>query len=592
MKKYSDLICQYLKNAGYTHCFSVSGGNIMHLVGSLADHITVIPVVNEVAAGIAVEYFNETGKDKKAFALVTAGPGLTNIVTAIAGAYLESRELLVIGGQVKVEDLSKGMLRQKGIQEIDGVKITESITKLSVCMTEPVGREKFLEYINVGGIPRKGPVFLEIPLDVQARQVEENEEFTAKTALSKNIINLPQASADQISKSVELIKAAKRPVILIGGGVDRETVNELYGHFDNQSVPIMTTWNAADRIGCEHKLYFGRPNNWGQRYANILLQQADLLVAIGSRLGFQQTGFNWKEFLPKGKIIQVELDKAELDKGHPKIDFPILGDANQFFAKIIQENLGDHNEWLEFCREVKAAIPLDEKENNQTAKGFISPYEFVSLLSTVCKNNDVVIPCSSGGAFTVMMQTFDQKKGQVMITNKALASMGYGLSGAIGAALAKPDIRTILVEGDGGFAQNLQELATVTANNSNLKIFLFENSGYASIRMTQKNYFGGKYVGCDTNTGLGFPHWNKLFSAYEIPTFTISDASFVSDAKFLELFNSNGSTAFIVRIDPEQTYLPKISSRVTATGGMESNPIHLMSPDLNSELSKKVFKYL
>jgi acetolactate synthase-1/2/3 large subunit len=584
--KYSDLVCQYLKDAGYTHCFMVAGGNIMHLIGSASNFFTIVPVVNEVAAGIAVEYFNETGNGKKAFALVTAGPGLTNIVTAISGAYLESRELLVIGGQVKVSDLSSGTLRQKGIQEIDGVKITEPITKLSICVQEPVGRKQFMEYLNIGAAPRKGPIFLEMPLDVQARQFEDDEDFVE--------VNLSPAapSAQNIIQASSLIKSAKCPVILLGGGVDRKTIDNLYSNFDAIDIPIMTTWNAADRIDANHKLYFGRPNNWGQRYSNILLQQADLLIAVGTRLGIQQTGFNWQEFVAKGNIIQVDCDKAELEKGHPKIDLAIQADANQFLAKILSEDLGQHQEWLEFCRQVKALLPLDERDNNITGAGFISPYQFAELLSSICQNNDVVIPCSSGGAFTVMMQMFYQKKGQIIITNKALASMGYGLSGAIGSGIAMPDNRVILVEGDGGFAQNLQELATVTTNNLNLKIFLFENSGYASIRMTQKNYFGGKYVGCDTNTGLGFPDWYKLFSAYDIPTFTISDPSFIQDKKFLELFNNKSVVAFIVKIDPEQTYLPKISSRVTASGGMESSPLHLMSPDLSEELTKKVIKYL
>ena len=589
MAKYSDLICQYLREDGYTHCFTVTGGNIMHLIGSASNLFTIIPVVNEVAAGIAVEYFNQTQNNKKAFALVTAGPGLTNIVTAIAGAYLESRELLVIGGQVKVSDLSNGTVRQKGIQEINGIEITKSITKLSTLLLEPVNKKKFLEYINIGATPRKGPVFLEIPLDVQAKEVKEDEEFLSNN-LNKNYP--PSPSSNQILQSIELIRSAKRPILLMGAGVDRKTSDELYDYFNRNTIPIMTTWNAIDRIDSSHNLYFGRPNVWGQRYANILLQQSDLLVAIGSRLGLQQTGFNWEEFIPNGKIIQIDCDQSELNKGHPKIYLPIQADANQFLAKIIKEDLGSHKEWLEFCNEVKSLLPLDEKENNITAEGFISPYNFVYLLSGICTNNDIIIPCSSGGALTVTMQSFLQKKEQIIINDKALASMGYGLSGAIGSAISSPDKRVILTEGDGGFAQNLQELATVVANNLNLKIFLFENSGYASIRMTQKNYFGGKYVGCDTNTGLGFPNWDKLFAAYDIATLTISSPEFINDKKFIELFNNKNCVAFIVKIDPEQTYFPKISSKITADGSMKSNPLHLMSPDLNSELAKKVIKYL
>jgi acetolactate synthase-1/2/3 large subunit len=591
MKKYSDIIATYLLEAGYTHCFTVSGGNIMHLVGSFYGKFSIIPVVHEVSAGIAAEYFNESQKDKKAkkaFALVTAGPGLTNIVTAIAGSYLESRELLIIGGQVKTEDLSQGKLRQKGIQEIDGARLVSSITKSSIRLDHPIGKKEFFSYLNTGAKSRKGPVFIEMPLDVQARKIDNESDLDQKISVNNNLV---KASLDQINQSISLIKSSKRPVILIGGGIERQLVAKIYHQLDHLSIPIMTTWNAMDRIGSEHKLYFGRPNTWGQRYANVLLQQSDLLIAIGTRLGMQQTGFNWQEFVPQGQIIQVDCDSTELKKGHPKIDFAICADANHFLEKLIAANLGEHNQWLKFCKQVKTLLPLDEKNNNVTAKGFISPYEFVTLLSRICKNDDIVIPCSSGGAFTVMMQGFLQKKGQIMISNKALASMGYGLGGAIGAAISSSK-RTILVEGDGGFSQNLQELATAASNKLNLKIFLFENNGYASIRMTQQNYFNGNYVGCDTKTGLGFPNWEKLFFAYDIPTFTISNSDFVNDKKFIELFNNPNCAAFIVRIDPEQTYFPKISSKVTADGGMKSNPLHLMSPDLDSELTKKVIKYL
>jgi acetolactate synthase-1/2/3 large subunit len=215
----------------------------------------------------------------------------------------------------------------------------------------------------------------------------------------------------------------------------------------------------------------------------------------------------------------------------------------------------------------------------------------VERISTLLDGSDVIIPCSSGSAFTVMMQTFAQKDGQRIVTNKGLASMGYGLSGAIGAAFAANGRRTILVEGDGGFLQNLQELGTVSVNRLNLKMFIFDDNGYASIRMTQKNYFGGSYIGCDTTTGLGIPKWDRLFAAYDIPLLTLCP-SFDRDPAFLAALQGSGPSAFLVKIDPEQTYFPKISSRVTASGGMESNPLHLMSPELDAEIAAEVFRYL
>ena len=589
--KYSDYICEYLYKMGYTRCFFVGGGNIMHLIGSASEKFQMIPVVNEVAAGIACEYFNESHKNEKSFALVTAGPGLTNIITAIAGAYFESRELLVLGGQVKIEDLCIGKERQKGIQEIDGAKLAKSISKLSIRIDNPINDVLLHEYCKKSYEPRKGPVFLEFPIDVQAKNVDFNH--SDKNILVKQC-EFPNTIPNNILlKVTEYLEESKRPFILIGGGVERfhKSLDSIEKNLSKLKVPLMTSWNGIDKVDYNNPLFFGRPDTWGQRYANILIQQCDLLIAVGAKLGLQQTGFNWQNFIPNGKIIHIDCDEAELNKKNINVDLKLNFEANDFLEKILQIDYSCKKEWLDFCREVKKLLPINDSHNTNK-NNYISPYKFSEILSTLSSPKDIIIPCSSGGASTVLMQSFMQKKGQIIINNKALASMGYGLSGAIGASIANPDKRTILVEGDGGFAQNLQEIATVVANNLNLKIFIFENSGYASIRMTQKNYFNGKYVGCDTNTGLGFPDWFKLFDAYGVEAIEIKNEDFIYDKKFIELFNNNKCTAFIVRIDPEQTYFPKIASRLKTDGSMESNPLHLMSPELEPELAKKVFKYI
>jgi acetolactate synthase I/II/III large subunit len=587
--KYSDQLAAWLVELGYTHCFFVAGGNVMHLLESCSRALTCIPVVHEVAAGIAAEYFNEVSDKGRAFALVTAGPGVTNIVTAMAGAYLESRELLVIGGQVKTADLSNGNLRQRGIQEIDGVRIASAVAVKSVRIDRVIDRVQFSELAEAGSHGRTGPVFLEIPLDIQAACTDPTVLNSTPLSTSNHVFK--EVTAEILDQVVTRLRLAKRPVLLIGGGVDRETSGRLLDRFTEIGVPLMTTWNGVDRIPEAHPLYFGRPNTWGQRAANILIQQADLVVTFGSRLGLQQTGFNWQQFVPQGEIVQVECDQAELTKGHPKIALPICGDANLVLNHLAQQNeYGDYSEWVAFCRMVRASLPPNDA-GNHTAEGFISPYDFNLILSDLCTQDDVIIPCSSGGAFTVTMQTLKVKAGQRAFTNKSLAAMGYGLSGAIGAAFAARGRRTVLIEGDGGFMQNLQELGTVFINRLNLKIFIFNDNGYASIRMTQKNYFGGRYVGCDTNTGLGIPIWSQLFAAYSIPYHELRPG-FEKDPAFLAAIETPGPAAFIVKIDPEQTYFPKISSRITASGSMESNPLHLMTPDLDEATSAKVFRYL
>jgi acetolactate synthase I/II/III large subunit len=587
--KYSDLLVDWLAELGYTHCFFLAGGNIMHLLESCSRKFKCIPVVHEVAAGIAVEYFNEVAGGPRAFALVTAGPGLTNIVTAMAGAYLESRELLVLGGQVKVTDLGRGKVRQRGIQEVDGVDLAKPITVASMLMDRVVDQQTFAEWSQAGSTGRKGPVFIEIPLDVQGAPVER-ETLDLKQPFVAHDVFEP-VTAETLHQIATMVREAKRPVLLLGGGVSRKTAAEVVDRLAELGVPVMTTYNGADRIGSEHPYYFGRPNTWGQRSANILIQQADVVVALGTRLGLQQTGFNWQEFVPVGKIVQVDCDERELTKGHPRIDVPVCGDANVVLRSLAAEReLGNHAEWVEFCRSVRREIPLVENVNN-TGEGFLSPYVFLEKLSALAKNNDVVIPCSSGSAFTVTNQIFSQKRGQIFFTDKSLASMGYGLSASIGSAIAAGGRRTVLIEGDGGFTQNLQELGTVRAQKLNLKIFLFDDNGYASIRMTQSNYFGGRYVGCDIQTGLGMPKWEPLFAAYDIPVMRIGPG-YENDPEFIERFNAVGPSAFIVKIDPMQTYFPKISSRVTASGSMASNPLHLMTPDLDEATAAKVFRYL
>ena len=585
--KYSDQIIDWLREDGYTHCFFLAGGNIMHLLQSASLKMECVPFVHEVSAGIAAEYFNEIegSSGKKAFVLVTAGPGLTNLVTSISGAFLESRELLVIGGQVKTFDLNTGELRQRGIQEIDGPGIVEKITKHASRIDKPISKSEFLKITRVSNTPRKGPVFLEIPLDVQAAKFIDSRESLPPTAETLEVGFSPDV--------FEHLMNSTRPIILLGGGLSREFCSEVYSRLQSLDIPIMTTWNGADRYGANERNYWGRPNTWGQRYSNILLQQSDLLIAIGTRLGIQQTGFNWQEFAPMAKVIQVDLDENELHKGHPKIDVPICTDADGFLQGLIEfveRNELDYSNWLEFGADVKELLPLSEDSNNSFLNS-VNPYDFYVNLSKQIKSGDVVIPASSGSSMTVCMQSLSQPRGSSVLTNKSLASMGYGLAGAIGAALAT-EKRVILVEGDGGFAQNLQELGTVSLHRLSIKIFILANEGYASIRMTQQSYFGGNYVGCDSKTGLGLPDWEGLATAFGIRSLTLDSNKMFDDEYLLERLSEDGPDIFIVPVHPEQTYFPKITSKVLPDGTMVSNPIHLMTPQLSDSLSSKVLRYL
>ena len=582
--KYAEQLTDWLVELGYTHCFFVAGGNIMHLLDGARTRFTCVPVVHEVAAGIAVEYFNEAGGKGRAFAMVTAGPGVSNIITAMSGAWLESRELLVIAGQVKSEDLATGGVRQRGIQEIDGVGLAAPVAKHSVQMKKPMPKAEFVSLVNAGSTGRPGPVFIELCLDAQGAPPLKEQAIEVKPQINA------AASETEIDLVITQLKSAQRPILLIGGGVSRKSARALQTELTSSGIPVMTTWNAADRIDAAHPSYLGRPNTWGQRAANLLVAQADLIIAVGTRLGMQQTGFNWQQFGRNAYVVHVDIDRAELDKGHPKIDLPVCADADDFLTRLLLKVRGDWETWVSYAQEVRNALPLNDPAN-ETGNGFLSPFDFYADLVRLSEIDDVIIPCSSGGANSVSMQVIEQKLGQVIITDKGLASMGYGLAGAIGASMAHPGKRTFLIEGDGGFSQNLQELATVAVNNLPIKTFIFANNGYGSIRMTQKNYFGGAYLGCDTETGLGFPDWDMLFQSFGISTITL-DKDWSTNKEVLSALRSDKPYGFIVPIDPLQTYWPKITSRIVEGGGMESNPLHMMSPDLAPDLFTQVTKYL
>jgi len=588
--KYADQFMDWLVDEGYTHCFFVAGGNSMHLLEAASRLFDCVPVIHEVAAGIAAEYFNDASDGaERAFALVTAGPGITNIVTAIAGAWLESRELLVIGGQAKTTNLAHDRVRQIGLQEIDGTSIIKSISKESLLVERRLTETEVKRICRVSKSGRKGPVFLEMCIDVTAMPPLDNS-----ICLLPDEPQLPAASIEIVKSVANRMRASERPLLLIGGGVSRSHMRELLPRIEALNIPLATTWNGFDRVPSTYPYYSGRPNTFGMRWANIVSQQADLMIANGTRLGVQQVGFAWEQFLPLGKLVQIDLDQNELEKGFPTIDEAICADANQFLSALVLElELSAYctkNDWTDFIQKVRLEVPLIDNAN-EAGPGYLEMYQVVNYLSTIMSSDDVVVSCSSGGSFTSVMQVFEQKIGQIGISNKGLASMGYGLSGAIGASLATRGRRTVLVEGDGGFAQNLQEIGTVERQNLPIKMFIMCNEGYASIRTSQKAYFAGNYVGCDIQTGLGLPKWDKIFEAYGIECLTL-DASNPFNADFLTKFNSDKPVAFIVNLDPHQLFYPKITSKMLPDGRMSSNPLHLMTPSLPESKARLVMPYM
>ena len=593
MSKYSDDFMQWLKEAGYTHCFFVAGGNAMHLIESASYKFDCVPFINEVGAAIAADSFNEICiEDQRAFVLVTAGPGLTNVTTAVASAWVDRRELLVIGGQAKSTDLSRGKVRQKGFQEIGGVEILSSITKKSLLVDNQIGQDELNKYVSLTKTHPKGPVFLEVCLDITIQETKENSDISGK---SKPIVSLSEKiSSDSVKKIADMLRKSSRPIILIGGGIDRNSCIPEMETLRNIGVPIATTFNGADRVGADYEYYCGRPNWYGSRWANLIVQQADLVVAIGARLGLMQTGYNWQEFVPNGKIVQIEIEESELKKGFPELELGINCNPNEFLRELCielgNENFGGIDTWQKLVKKIREELAKPDKANI-ASPGHVEYYSFTHELISKLGTSDNINPCSSGGNFESFGRIMLSKTGQKWVTSPGLASMGFGISGGIGMAMAYPKNRTIVLEGDGGLSQNLQEFGVIRNLNANMKIFIADNGNYGSIKSNQKVAFNNHYIGCDKQTGLWLPDWEYIGKAFDIPTLVLTDKNTFGQA-FTELFESEGPTIFIVKVDPDQIFYPKILSTKNAKGEIVSNPLHLMEPQLSAAEFSEYAPYL
>jgi acetolactate synthase-1/2/3 large subunit len=589
--KYSDLLGEWLLELGYTHCFFVAGGGIMHLLDGVRNRFECIPVVHEVSAGICVEHFNQCSDGStRAFALVTTGPGLTNIITAVAGCYVEHRELLVIAGQVKSSDMLKPPQRQRGVQEVDGAAICSPIAVRSQCLREPIPRSQFQALARMAEGPHPGPVVIEVCLDVQGATVELNSLCDiSRPATSKSIA--PE-TADMLAIN-QALSAARRPLILLGGLVSREVARRAVPIFEREGLPVATATSAIDRIASDSPIFAGRPGTWGgQRAANLILAQADFVLALGLQLDLQQTGFNYSEYAPHARLIHVFPSQVELDRTGPSAFRKVLASPDSVLDYLISEiSWTDEDCWAEYIRNVRALVPAQERSNT-SGEGYINSFEFLKNLSRATQPSDVLALCSSGGTFTGALQNYEIAAGQVATTSAAHASMGYGLATAIGAAFSGRCRRVIMTEGEGGFCQNLQELATVKRFALPIKMFLFDNQGYASIRATQKKFFNGAYLGCDPETGLGFPKWEGLFEAYDIPCRYLRPDEISEDALRNLLSDREGPEAWMVRVDPSQPNWPAVSTVLAADGSLTSSPLYDMIPKLPEELMSLVGRYL
>ena len=589
--KYSDLLGEWLVELGYTHCFFVAGGGIMHLLDGVRNRFECIPVVHEITAGVSAEHFNECAKNgQRAFALVTTGPGLTNIVSAVAGCYVEHRELLVIAGQVKSTDLLTFPERQRGVQEVDGSAICASVSILSKCLYRPIPRSQFYSTVRQAKGPHPGPVVIEVCLDVQGLEVDTDKFCDDPGGDCVTIIEPRQVDIDRIR---DILNSSRRPILLLGGLISRAAAWNAMPQLENLGLPVATTTSAIDRVYTNSPIFAGRPGTWGgQRAANLLLAQADVILAFGAQLDLQQTGFNYSSYAPHAQLVHVFPSKAELDRVGPPAYMKVLASPDSVLSELLPEiNWKDEVGWGDFVRQVRELVPCIEPAN-VSSPGYINSFNFLKNLSKASQSSDVLALCSSGGTFTGALQTYEVAQRQIATTSAAHASMGYGLATAIGAAFSNRTHRVILTEGEGGFSQNLQELAVLKRYSLPIKIFLFDNAGYASIRATQKKFFNGAYLGCDHETGLGFPDWERLFGAYDIPCRYLSEEQTNEDYLKDLLANRVGPEAWIVRVDPDQPNWPAVASALGPNGSLTSSPLFDMLPKLTESMLERVGRYL
>ena len=588
MIKLSDYVFKFIEEMGISYVFMLAGGGAMHLVDSLGRCQKTQYVCNlheqacAIAAGAYAQYTNNLG-----VALVTTGPGGTNTVTGVAGAWLDSTPCLFLSGQVKSADLKDARgVRQMGFQEIGIIDIVRSITKYAVMVTAPQQIRYHLEkavYLARSGRP--GPVWLDIPLDVQAAQIDENEliRFDKKEMRAPDDKQLLQK---QVGETIKLFNQAERPVILVGNGVRLAgAVNEFMKLTELMQVPVLTTWKAMDLIAEGHLLYTGRPGATGQRGANFTQQNADWLLVIGARLDYGQTGYSHQNFAHAASKVIVEIDPAEIGKLEMPVDVPACADAGDFMREIIRQREKiiprDRNGWLSRCKAWQAKYPVILPEYRAETE-YVNNYVLIDVLAEEMSGEDILVPGSSGASSEITMQAFRVKEGMRIFNTQGLGPMGFGVSAAIGGCLAGGGKRTICIDGDGGFAMNLQELETVSRLQLPIKIFVLNNRGYASIRNTQRTYFEGHLVGCDDSSGLTLPDTEKIAAAFGIHYLKIENHSHIRQ-QVQDALEYNGPVICEVMISPDQQAAPRITSRQQPDGSMVSMPMEDMWPLLDRD---------
>lgn len=586
MIKLSDYIAKRLKEVyGVEKFFMVSGGGAMHLNDSLGRYIPYVANHHEQACAIAAEGYARVNQ-KLAVVNVTTGPGGLNCLNGVFGQWTDTVPVLYISGQVKfsttIASCPDVPLRQLGDQEVDIISVVKPLTKYAKMVTEPNEIKYHIDKaIHEATTGRFGPVWLDIPMNIQGAMIDEDELIDFKKPVPKDF------DKSAVQSVVKKLCEAKRPLVIAGHGIRLSKQEEtFYKLIEKLQIPVVTTFNGFDLMEDENPLYIGRIGTIGQRAANFALQNADLVLCLGTRNNIRQASYNWENFAKNAFKVIVDIDEAELKKPTIKPDLAINADLKDFLPSLEKStsNLNFDEKWLVFCQKLKSKYSLEnfhEYEQNDV----IDAYIFSNELTKAMSENDIMV-MGNGSACVCTFQTAIVKKGQRFILNSGDASMGYDLPAAIGACIAGNGRNTVCLTGDGSIMMNLQELQTIKHNKLPIKIFVISNEGYASIKNTQKNFFNGHMTGSGEDSGVSVPDFIKIGEAFGLKTARINNPSEIS-SKLREVLDSKEAVVCDVRVKSDYGFAPKLSARKLDDGTMVSPSLEDMFPFLDREEYKE-----
>ena len=568
----------------------------MHLNDSIGHTkgLTYICNHHEQASAIAAEgYYRTCGQ--LCVTNVTTGPGGTNAITGVLGQFLDSIPGLYISGQIKTSTYKHTYpylkLRQLGDQEADIVSIVTPITKYAKTIYNPLDIKYELDKaIAIALDGRPGPVWLDIPLDVQCAIIDETK---LKEFDSAEIIDpVKHAFIDkQIDQLIDKIRTAKSPVIYVGNGIRlAKRVDKFIELAEKLNIPVVTAISGSDIIWHNHKLYFGKPGICGDRIGNIMVQNSDLLIILGTRLSIRQVSYAYDLLAPKAYKVMIDIDLAEMQKPTLSIDLPIHVNLNEFIDKILFKintiKFPNFNKWILWGRNIEKKLPT-LFDDNPDITGYTNSYKFADELFKQLHDGDVCVT-GNGTAYTCTYQAMKVNKGVRVFANQGCAAMGYDLPAAIGAVVSNTKGKTVLVTGDGSLQMNIQELQTLVTYKMPLKLFILENEGYLAIKTTQKSFFKGHFTGSNPDSGVVCPNLEKIAAAYGIPYISISENGEALTKVISQTLNNDGPIICEVHMYPEQSLFPKSASFMDKeTGKMSSAPLERMAPFMNDELQKE-----